>query len=241
VRKVFVAACAFAAVLADPFRCNGDFIGCAGTSITLDVLTRFLAMHRASPHSTTIIADLTDGKIIAASEKQKGVRLADGKLEIARLENFADDDVREAYRLQTRTNENDFLLRSPRDGQELSASFARFPESFGRPWEAIVITPTDDFIGQPGSARPTPRDCRDQPKRLSSPRRPSRHSAFKLRGGTELGEHIALDSVRSHLCPACAFSRSRIGHLAEKSDHAQLLRQWRVEGNLIEAIEDLGG
>jgi adenylate cyclase len=127
---------------------NGDFIGCAGTSITLDFLTQFLAMHRASPHSTTIIADWTDGKIVAASEKQKGVRLADGKLEVARLENFADDDVREADRLQTQTNQNDFLLRSPRDAQELSGSFARFPESFGRPWEAIVITPTDDFIGQ---------------------------------------------------------------------------------------------
>jgi len=127
---------------------NGDFIGCAGTSITLDSLTRFLAAHRASPHSMTIIADSAGGKIIAASDKQKTVRLADGKLEIARLENFAGDDVREAYRLQTQTNQDDFLFRSPRDGQELSASFARFPESFGRPWEAIVITPTDDFIGQ---------------------------------------------------------------------------------------------
>jgi adenylate cyclase len=127
---------------------NGDFIGCAGTSITLDSLTRFLAAHRASPHSMTIIADSAGGKIIAASDKQKTVRLADGKLEITRLENFAGDDVREAYRLQTQTNQDDFLFRSPRDGQELSASFARFPESFGRPWEAIVITPTDDFIGQ---------------------------------------------------------------------------------------------
>lgn len=127
---------------------NGDFIGCAGTSITLDVLTRFLASHRASPHSMTIIADLTDGKIIAASDKQKSVRLADGKLEVARLENFADDDVRAAYRSQTRTSQDDFLFRSPRNGQELSASFARFPESFGRPWEAIVITSTDDFVGQ---------------------------------------------------------------------------------------------
>lgn len=131
-----------------PVYYNGDFIGCAGTSITLNVLTRFLASHRASPHSMTIIADPTGGKIIAASDKQKSVRLSDGKLEVARLENFADDDVREAYRLQKETDENDFLFRSPRDGQELSASFARFPENFARPWVAVVITPTDDFIGQ---------------------------------------------------------------------------------------------
>src|SRR5262249_51659286 len=102
----------------------------------------------ASPHSTTIIADLTDGKIIAASEKKKNVRMAEGKLEVARLKNFEDGNVREAYRLQMETNQDDFHFHSPHDGQELSVSFARFPESFGRPWEAIVITPTDDFIGQ---------------------------------------------------------------------------------------------
>jgi adenylate cyclase len=131
-----------------PVDYNGDFIGCAGATITLGVLTQFLASHRASPHSMTIIADPTDGKIIAASDKQKSVRLSDGKLEVARLENFADDDVREAYRLQKDTGQTDFLFRSPRDGQQLSASFSRFPENFARGWEAVVITPTDDFIGQ---------------------------------------------------------------------------------------------
>jgi adenylate cyclase len=55
--------------------------------------------------------------------------------------------VREAYRLQTQTNQDNFLFVSPRTGEELSASFTRFPESFGHPWEAIVLTPTDDFIG----------------------------------------------------------------------------------------------
>jgi class 3 adenylate cyclase/ABC-type nitrate/sulfonate/bicarbonate transport system substrate-binding protein len=127
---------------------DGDFIGCASANITLDVLSRFLSVHRASPHSTTIIADPTDGVIIAAPEKEKGVKVVDGRVEVARLENIADDDVREAYRLQTQTNQDDFLFHSSRDGQELSASFARFPESFGHPWEAIIITPTDDFIGQ---------------------------------------------------------------------------------------------
>jgi len=127
---------------------DGAFIGCAGASITLDVLSRFLAAHRASPHSKTIIAAAVDGKIIALSEKEKGVRLADGKLELARLENVDDADVREAYQLQTQKNEDDFLFRSSREGQELSASFARLPESFGHAWEAVILTPTDDFIGQ---------------------------------------------------------------------------------------------
>ncbi|WP_028346338.1 PDC sensor domain-containing protein [Bradyrhizobium murdochi] len=127
---------------------SGAFIGCAGATITLGILSRFLATHRVSPHSRTIIADLTDGEIIAASEQQKSVRMVDGRLEVARLANINDEDAREAYRLRTQSNENEFVFRSPRDGQELSASFARFPESFGRPWQAIILTPTDDFIGE---------------------------------------------------------------------------------------------
>jgi adenylate cyclase len=126
---------------------DGTFVGTAGASITLDVLSRFLAAHRASVHSKTIIADAVNGKIITLSEKEKGVRLADGKIELARLENIDDGDVRQAYQLQTQKGEDDFLFRSTRDGQEISASFTRFPGSFGRPWETIILTPTDDFVG----------------------------------------------------------------------------------------------
>jgi adenylate cyclase len=131
-----------------PILHDGTFIGCAGASITLDVLSRFLATHRASAHSTTIIADPTDGKVIAASDRQKSVRMVDGRLDVARLDNIDDEDAREAFRLQRQTKENNFLFRSRRDGQELSASFARFPVSFGRQWEAIILTPANDFIGE---------------------------------------------------------------------------------------------
>ena len=131
-----------------PISRNGEFIGVASANITLGVMSRFLATHRASRRSTTIIANPADGSIVAAPEQQKGVQVVGGKLDIARLQNIDDADVREAYRLHTQTNQNEFLFSSPRDGQELSASFALFPESFGRPWEAVILTPTDDFIGQ---------------------------------------------------------------------------------------------
>jgi adenylate cyclase len=127
---------------------DGVFIGCATANLTFDVLSRFLAIHRASPNSKTIIADPNDGRIVAASERKIGVRMIDGHLQIARLENVGDEDAREAYRIQAQTKQDEFLFRSPRNGQELSASFARFPEAFGHPWQAIVLTPTDDFIGQ---------------------------------------------------------------------------------------------
>ena len=126
---------------------DGRFIGCATANITLDILSRFLSTHRASRNSSTTIADPSDGTIIAATQKDKGARLGDGRLEVARLENIADDDLREAYRLQIQQARDDFMFRSPRDGQELNASFTRFPDSFGRPWESVILTPTDDFIG----------------------------------------------------------------------------------------------
>jgi len=131
-----------------PILHGGTFIGTAGASITLNVLSQFLATHRASPHSTTIIADPTDGKVIAASDRKKSVRMVDGRLEVARLDNIDDEDAREAHRLQRQTGQDNFQFRSRRDGQELSASFARFPVSFQHQWEAIILTPTDDFIGE---------------------------------------------------------------------------------------------
>jgi adenylate cyclase len=130
-----------------PILRNGDFIGCASANITLDVLSRFLTNHRASAHSTTVIANPENGMIIASPEKQKSVRMVDGRLEIARLDNIADDDVREAHRLQSQTNLGNFLFRSPQSNDELSASFTRFPNSFGQPWEVVTLTPTNDFVG----------------------------------------------------------------------------------------------
>ena len=126
---------------------NGDFIGCATANITLDILSHYLASHRTSAHSTTIIANPTNGDIIAHSEMQKGVRTEDGRIEVARLDNVADDDARFAYRQQNKTNENNFSFRSPVTGEEVTASFTRFPNSFGQPWEVINLTPTNDFVG----------------------------------------------------------------------------------------------
>ena len=40
-------------------------------NITLDILSRFLASHRTSAHSMTIIADPTDGKIISYPDRKK--------------------------------------------------------------------------------------------------------------------------------------------------------------------------
>jgi adenylate cyclase len=126
---------------------DGVFIGAASANITLDVLSRFLARHRASEHSTTLVADPSDGKIIATPNRNNAVRTVDGRLEVANLDNIANPNVREAYRQQVKTNQDLFLFRSPVNGEELSASFIRFPGHLGQRWEVITLTPTDDFVG----------------------------------------------------------------------------------------------
>ena len=125
---------------------HGHFLGFAGANITVDILSRFLDRHRASPQSTTTIAD-RDGAIIAYPDSAKQVRVSGERLEVATVQSIADDDLREASRRRTQLKEDHFLFRSPVTGQELSASFDRFPEDFPRPWEAIILTPTDDFVG----------------------------------------------------------------------------------------------
>jgi adenylate cyclase len=126
---------------------EGTFIGCASANTTLDVLSQFLASHRASPRSTTIIANPVKGTIIAYPDQKKSVRLENGRLELTRLDTIADDNVREAYRLQNETNSDAVFFRSPQSGEEISASFAPFSGSLGQPWEVVILTPIDDFVG----------------------------------------------------------------------------------------------
>jgi len=130
---------------------DGNFIGFAAANITVDVLSRFLDRHRASPHSTTAIVE-RGGPIIAYPDSAKLVRVVDGRLAVARVADIADDDLREAYRRRAQLMGDDFVFRSPVTGQELAASFDRFPDAFPRPWETVILTPTDDFVGPLKSA-----------------------------------------------------------------------------------------
>jgi class 3 adenylate cyclase/ABC-type nitrate/sulfonate/bicarbonate transport system substrate-binding protein len=124
-----------------------DFIGCASVNITMDVLSRFLNEHRTSVHSTTLIADRHNGKIIAFPNEQKGVRVENGKLKIATLADIDDPDVREASRLHAGADTDSLVFRSPANGEDLIAAFANFPDGFGQPWQVITLTPIDDFVG----------------------------------------------------------------------------------------------
>jgi class 3 adenylate cyclase/ABC-type nitrate/sulfonate/bicarbonate transport system substrate-binding protein len=124
-----------------------EFLGCASANITVDVLSRFLDRNRASARSTTFVADRNNGKIIAFPDKQKGVRIENGKLKIATLADIDDPDMREAHRQRVRTGNDRFVLQSPTNGEDLIAAFTSFPSGFGQPWQVVTLTPIDDFVG----------------------------------------------------------------------------------------------
>jgi class 3 adenylate cyclase/ABC-type nitrate/sulfonate/bicarbonate transport system substrate-binding protein len=124
-----------------------DFLGCASANITIDVMSRFLDKHRASAHSTTLIADRNSGKIIAFPEKQKGVRMEKGLIKIATLADIDDPNVREAHHQHALVGNDSFTFRSLASGEEFIAAFANIPGGFGQPWQVITLTPIDDFIG----------------------------------------------------------------------------------------------
>lgn len=130
-----------------PFFHGVDFLGCASANITMDVLSRFLEKHRASARSTTLIADRNNGKIIAFPDMQKGVRIENGVLKIATLDDIDDLDVRAAHRQHKLGGSNSFVFRSPANGEDFIAAFANFPGGFGQPWQVITLTPIDDFVG----------------------------------------------------------------------------------------------
>src|SRR5262249_17043241 len=130
-----------------PIKKEGAFIACASANITLDVLSRFLTSHRASFRSITVIASPAKGTIVAHPDLRRIVRSENGRLELVSFDTISDEDLREAHRLQGETISDDFLFRSPRSGDEISASFTRFPGSFGQPLEFVVLTPPDDFVG----------------------------------------------------------------------------------------------
>ena len=124
-----------------------EFLGCASANITVDVLSRFLDRNRASARSTTFVADRNNGKIIAFPDKQKGVRIENGKLKIATLADIDDPDMREAHRQRVRTGNDRFVFQSPTNGEDLIAAFTSFPSGFGQPWQVVTLTPIDDFVG----------------------------------------------------------------------------------------------
>jgi len=128
---------------------GGNHIGMVGANITLDQLSSFLVQNRVSANSITLITDEV-GSIVARPILESRINIHNGghtSESIATLLHSDDRWLREAMRHRHETNKDSFVFMSS-TGQELSASFLKFPPELEKPWQVVVITPIDDFIGE---------------------------------------------------------------------------------------------
>jgi len=125
-----------------PIVINGKIVGIVGADITLRTLSQYLKDNPASEHGATLIADRR-GSIIAHSETDP----AGATIEPHSLVDLNDKAVTAAAFERSRHSDNYFKFIEPVSGQEYLALFSPFPESFGKPWQVIIVVPTDDFAG----------------------------------------------------------------------------------------------
>lgn len=125
---------------------NESFIGIVAANVTMQMLSEFLKASQASRNSLTLIVD-ADGRIFAHPDPENALRRTEKTLEFATLDNAADSRIRQAAVKRRELGRDAFRFTSA-EGEELNVSFLGFPAEFGRPWQVVVITPTDDFIGE---------------------------------------------------------------------------------------------
>jgi adenylate cyclase len=129
-----------------PIRTAGAFAGVVSAHITLDVLSKFLGLQKASPNSITVIAD-TSGDVIAHPVLAEGIRRIDGKIELAKLSELPEPQVVKAVALRAARGSSRFTFKAGSDAQEYAALVSPFPADFAKRWEVVIVTPTDDFVG----------------------------------------------------------------------------------------------
>src|SRR5258708_7076720 len=109
-----------------PIISAGRFIGFVGVNITFTLLSEFLASHKVSPHSATLILDQS-GQIVAHSTPSQGVHEIDGKLVLATIADLADPAIVRAAEKRAATKSDRVRFILPSTGMQYVALFSAFP------------------------------------------------------------------------------------------------------------------
>ena len=113
--------------LAYPIRTDAQLIGVVSAHITMNVLAEFLARHKASPNSITIIADRS-GNVIAHPVLAESVRRVDGKVQLAKLSELPEPQVVEAVAQRAARASIASPLRPDRTARNMRRCSAPFPQ-----------------------------------------------------------------------------------------------------------------
>jgi hypothetical protein len=132
-------------VIGYPILQAGRFMGFMAANITFGLLAKYLDDHKASPNSVSMIVD-SFGRVLAHPDLKKCVRKAGGEIVFATLDGFSDENVREAAVQRAKQGRDRLIYKSGQPPVEYAATFTPFPQNFGKKWEILTITPTDDYL-----------------------------------------------------------------------------------------------
>jgi adenylate cyclase len=126
---------------------RGDqVLGAFAIDLTLKTLSRYLSDNRVTANSITIVAD-ENGGVIAHPEHERGLARKGAELVQNRLDKLGDVRVLTALGERLRSGKERFQFTAGPDDTEYIGTFTPFPKDFNKPWELLIITPTDDFAG----------------------------------------------------------------------------------------------
>lgn len=124
---------------------GGRTVGVVGVDLTLRTLSKALAENKVTQNSITLIVDESGGVVAHtddAAHPEQGAATP-----YRRVSQLNDPRVVTAWAERLRTKNDRFVFRAGPDNAEYQCVFFPFPEDFNKPWELMMITPTEDFVG----------------------------------------------------------------------------------------------
>lgn len=125
---------------------SNDMLGIAGANLTLRTLSDFIRLNQISENSKIVIADM-DGRVFAHEDLNRVIYRENESTAFVTLDNIKDRYIRDANTERIRTGKEKFLFFAS-DGEQIYASFLRFPESARLSWQLIIVVPVRDFTGK---------------------------------------------------------------------------------------------
>lgn len=125
---------------------DGQLVAAVATNFTLDRVSQYLRAHPASAHATTLVVS-RDGTVIAHPAPTEMADRKGNETVSRHVGDLSNAAVRAAFARRSELKRDHFTFTALADGAEHVAFFSPFPPEFGKPWEVVIVAPTDDFIG----------------------------------------------------------------------------------------------
>jgi adenylate cyclase len=143
---VFASSGELGITIAAPIYANNQTIGVFAIDITLNTLSKYLSDNRVTDNSVTIIADEAGG-VVAHPSLEMAVVKKDSGLVQNNLYKMPDDRVLAALAERLRSGLPRFHFHAGSQNAEYIGVFFPFPKDFNKPWELLIIIPTNDLVG----------------------------------------------------------------------------------------------